>query len=373
MSQPPTPTDVPRRRGDARVAAVFKVRYESLDDLVVAYTEDVSRGGVYLRSETFLPVGAVVRIKLSLPKGAGEVEAIARVAYVLDAKKAAERGKRPGMGMQFLDVGGRPVAEQIAEHLELQARAELELPPAQQAARILVVDDNEAYRKQAEAAMRAAGHHVISAENGVQALGRALQTPPDLVLSDVQMPAMDGWQLVRVLRSRPSLANLAVIFVTTLSGDEERLLGYRMGVDDYIPKPYDPEELTIRVQRVLDRARAYPRSLNEGKVLRGDLSQVALPSLLSFLEMERRTGLLLLVRDDAVASIYLNQGHVVRVLLPNAADERPALERLFEVLDWNSGRFELAEAEVHEEDEVGMPTSHALMEHARRKDEAGRG
>src|SRR5205814_1367030 len=104
-------------------------------------------------------------------------------------------------------------------------------------------------------------------------------------------------------------------FLTTLTDDTQRLKGYRLGVDDYLGKPFLGAELAARVERVLARSRAQAGAAGN-RALRGDLSQVALASVLSLAEMERRTGSLLLLHDDATITLWLRDGAVVRVDLP---------------------------------------------------------
>lgn len=361
---------LPKRRAEPRVAAAFRVKYETLNELVTAYTGDVSRGGLYVKTTKYLPMGAVVRIHLKLPGEGPELRAVARVAYVLDKEEADKHGRSPGMGMEFLDVGGAPLADEIARYIAREnPEVELPPPPAGMSSRVLVVDDDVWHRERAAQLMREAGHDVVTADNGVKALGLALQLAPDIILTDVQMPVMDGWQLVRMLRARPTLSQIPVVFVTALDSDEQRLQGYRLGVDDYIAKPFNDDELALRVQRVLDRARAYPRSVTTTKALRGTLAHVSLPSLLAFLEVEKRTGVLLIVRPDEIATVYLREGAVVRVDLPSSGEEYEGVERLYYVLTWTAGRFELAEAEVDDDDEISVPISNVLLEHARRTEQ----
>lgn len=351
--------------------ASFRVRYDSIHDVVTAYTEDVGSGGLFVCTREFLPVGAVVRIHLEVP-GEGdealEFQVVARVAYVLGEQEAQSCDRAPGMGMEFLDVGGTPLANQLARYFA-QSAPELAVPPppAGMSSKILVIDDDVWYRERAASLMREAGHVVKTAENGVKGLGAALAFEPDLVLTDVQMPVMDGWQLVRLLRARPTLASTPVVFVTSLGSDEQRLQGYRLGVDDYIAKPFDDELLALRVQRVLDRARAYPRNIIGKKALRGELSHVSLSALLTYLEIEQRTGLLLLVRSDAIATVYLREGAVVKVDLPEDVDELEGVDRLLYLLDWDAARFELADADVSEHDTIEMSVSDVVLEHAQRQ------
>ncbi len=372
-AEAPAPGPTPRRRAEPRVAAAFKVAFETVDELVEAYTVDVSRGGLFVRTERFLPMGAVVRLHLRMPEEDRELLAVARVAYVLDSEAARGHDRPAGMGMQFLDVGGSPIADDIARFVaEVSPEVQLPPSPAGQSARVLVVDDDTWHRERAAAVMRDSGYTVVTADNGVQALQEAMQQAPDVILSDVQMPVLDGWQLVRMLRARPTLAHIPVVFVTSLSSDEERLQGYRLGVNDYIAKPFDEDELSLRVQRVVTRSLAYPRDTTTTKALRGSLSHVSLATLLAFAEAERRTGILLLVRTDAIATIYLSEGAPVRVDLPPEADELLAGERLHYLLGWTEGRFELADADVADDDTLGVTTSAVLLEHAKRQQEKQR-
>jgi DNA-binding response OmpR family regulator len=277
------------------------------------------------------------------------------------------------MGMLFLDIEGQPFAEQIAAFIQKETGGEPEresVPPAIDRSTILVVDDVASQRNAAAAALERAGHEVLTADSGVSALGQALKHEPDLILSDVEMPALDGWQLVRLLRARPSLADKPIIFLTSLSSDQERLRGYRLGVDDYIAKPFVEAELVARIERVLGHAKDHPHSVQGNKALRGALEHVSLASLLSFLDLERRTGRLLLVHDEGMATIWLRDGRVLRVSVSGRLDRAEPIERLMHILDWGQGRFELADDDgVADQDEIGLPTSQLLLEHARRRDE----
>jgi uncharacterized protein (TIGR02266 family) len=360
------------RRREPRVAAAFRIRYKTVDDFVVAYSADISRGGLFLATKKFLPIGSVIRLELQLPKDGPVVKIIARVAYILDEATAVERDKKPGMGMEFLDVDGGPIdkllASFLAEHLGGQADAGVPTTPA----RIIVVDDDDTYRERAAAVLRGEGHEVTVASNGLEGLGAVLREPPDLILTDLQMPTMDGWQLLRMVRARPSVAHVPIVFFTTLSGEDERLKGYQLGVDDYIAKPFNERELAVRITRILRQNELRPRSAASKNALRGDLSQVGLASVLSFIEMEKRSGTLLLVSGDKLATLHIASGNVVRVDLPADGDALAGMERLFYVLDWTEGRFDLTAGDVHGDDQVGVPTSFALLEHARRTDEGSR-
>jgi len=357
------------RREHRRISAELKVNFESLESLVSAYTTDISRGGIFVPTEKFLPIGAVVEITLGLPNGGIPLKAIARVAYTTDDPPDGFALRLRGMGMEFLDVGGAPVANQIQRFV---AETISSLPPPVDApiqnGLALVVDDDELYRERASKAMRELGLDVVTANNGVEALGKALQRRPDVILSDVTMPEMDGWQLLRLIRSRPHLAQIPVIFLTRLTSDGERLRGYRLGVDDYVGKPFTAAELGARVRRIVERTRAQGGA-PANKALRGDLSQVALPSLLSLAEMERRTGVLTLIGGDELATLYLREGAVVHIDLSVRFAGKQGIDKFFHVLDWKAGQFELAASDVNQDDQLNLKTSYVLLEHARLRDE----
>lgn len=362
---PSGPDDARRAR---RVEAAFRVRYRSLDQLVVALTHDLSRGGLFMRTARFLPVNAIVRVLLELPDGGGEIPVICRVAYVRGPSEAEASGKPAGMGVEFIDLTPERLA-QITRFITDRGYLLPEATPRPPVS-VLLVEDDEALRAPIVAALRARGDEVREVGNGLEALAACLKQPPDLVLSDVQMPKMDGWQLVRLLRARSSLVRVPVVLLTTLTDDEARLRGYQLGVDDYIGKPVRTEELFARMDRVLQRTRPTADG-KDRRSLRGDLEHVALPSLLSFLALEQKTGELLLA-GEATARVYLRGGQPVHVEIDGAPVSGPDDPALGALLGWTRGQFEFAAAEVLCPDAIGTSVTALLLEHARRSDEGSR-
>jgi uncharacterized protein (TIGR02266 family) len=354
-------------RAEGRVQAAFRVHYQSIDQLVVALTNDLSRGGLFMCTARFLPINAVVRVHLELPEGGGELAVLCRVAFVRGEAEAERTGKPAGMGVEFLDFDPARIAELerfVAAHRSEPATGPTTEPTKVARRRgldIVVADDDPALREPIAAALRGRGDRVREAADGIEALGACLNDPPDLLLSDVQMPRMDGWQLLRILRARTSLVQVPIVLLTTLTDDEARLQGYSLGVDDYIGKPIAIEELAARVDRVVERI--YKTQPRDRRSLRGDLEHVALVSLLSFLAVERKTGLVLLVGETTVR-IYLRGGQPLRVDIddvPVKGADDPALAALFA---WKSGRFEFTAQEIACADELHT-TVNALIEQAR--------
>jgi DNA-binding response OmpR family regulator len=122
-------------------------------------------------------------------------------------------------------------------------------------ATILVVEDDPLQSQILCDILEAAGFTTVSARDGVEGLRLLYQHQPDLVILDVVMPALDGWDVCRRIRE---LSTVPIIFITVRGSDEERVKGLRLGADDYLVKPFVPAELQARVEAVLRRAHMSP-------------------------------------------------------------------------------------------------------------------
>ena len=238
---------------------------------------------------------------------------------------------------------------------------------------VLVADDDAWILRMVATVLEKRGYSVETAVDGEEALQRALARAPDLLITDVMMPKLDGWALVRQLRAHSELAMLPVIFLTALSSEDDRIRGFRLGADDYVTKPFRFEELDLRVTKTLRRTQAAVQETREqlgGSGLRGDLSQVGLSSLLVLIEMERKTGLLQLRSPDGgpTAQILVRDGKVVHARLDDQ-DEPVDAECVYYLLTWAAGEFEFIACLVEGVDRVNVSTTHLLMEGARLIDE----
>jgi len=140
------------------------------------------------------------------------------------------------------------------------------------ARRILVVEDDDLIRSGVAAALAGAGFAVESVGDGAAAEALFVAFRPDLVLLDVMLPGVDGLVLARRMRAR---ADVAVIFMTARDATADRLLGFELGADDYVVKPFVAEELLARVRAVLRRRGDLPETLDLGSVLVDEAAQVA--------------------------------------------------------------------------------------------------
>src|SRR5256885_13242872 len=155
---------------------------------------------------------------------------------------------------------------------------------------VLVADDDAWILRMVATVLEKRGYSVETAVDGEDALARALARPPDLLITDVMMPKVDGWSLVRQLRAHSEMAMLPVIFLTALSSEDDRIRGFRLGADDYVTKPFRFEELDLRVAKTLRRTAQTAQDMREqltGSGLGGRVSQGGLASLLRLVEIER--------------------------------------------------------------------------------------
>jgi pilus assembly protein CpaE len=122
--------------------------------------------------------------------------------------------------------------------------------------KLLVVDDEPSVRKLLKRFFEARGYDVTIADNGLQGWTAARDESPDLVVSDVAMPEMDGYELVRTIRRNPATAAIPVILLSAHSEANELVAGYESGADDYVTKPVDMEVLGLKIDALLRRSRA---------------------------------------------------------------------------------------------------------------------
>ena len=121
--------------------------------------------------------------------------------------------------------------------------------------KILVAEDQPHVRNLMEYKLKNSGYTVIAVEDGRAALQKAEELIPDLILLDVMMPLMTGFEVLSALRHNEKTRDIPILMVTAVSTEEEVLKGLKLGADDYITKPFSPNELAARVKTTLLRRR----------------------------------------------------------------------------------------------------------------------
>ncbi|HTU96069.1 MAG TPA: response regulator [Solirubrobacteraceae bacterium] len=118
---------------------------------------------------------------------------------------------------------------------------------------ILVADDEEDVRELVSYRLTRSGYEVIDAQDGEEAFRLASENVPDLMVLDVMMPRLDGYEVTRRVRAEESLRSVPVILLTARSQETDVSRGFEVGADDYLKKPFNPDELVARVRAVLGR------------------------------------------------------------------------------------------------------------------------
>ena len=117
--------------------------------------------------------------------------------------------------------------------------------------KILIVDDNKHIRLLVRATLKVRDYEVVEAEDGEAGIETAVAERPDLVLLDVMMPKMDGFEVLRLLRKRPETKDVPIVMLTTLAHESDQIKGWGGGVNDYVTKPFNPAALLEVIERCL--------------------------------------------------------------------------------------------------------------------------
>ncbi len=124
-------------------------------------------------------------------------------------------------------------------------------------ARILVIDDDDLLTELVSFTLEAHGHEVATAADGETGLDLAMREPVDLVVLDGILPGLDGLEVLRQLRGEPRTAGLPVIMLSARKDERDVVGGLSLGAEDYLVKPFIPEELAVRIDKTLQRAQVY--------------------------------------------------------------------------------------------------------------------
>ncbi len=233
------------------------------------------------------------------------------------------------------------------------------ITPAVTPGRILVVDDQAANLRAVSALLSRPGYEVITAGNGEDALALAAERTPDLILLDMMMPGMDGFELLALIKQDPVLMRLPAVFLTAAQDRELLLRAFDAGAVDYVTKPFMPEELLARVNAHIglkltrDRLERVARERQElvnlvAHDLKNPLTSVLFASDVMIndgCKPERVPRYLQMIHDSAQDAL----GYIKRYLETQAASashrsrepDAAASVPLREVLDWLAGRYEL--------------------------------
>lgn len=133
--------------------------------------------------------------------------------------------------------------------------SQVEIWAKMESAHVLVIEDDDIVARTIERSLRGDEFRVTISHSGVEGLKAARRRPPDMVILDIIMPGMDGYAVCREMRADPLLAEIPILFLTAKIKDEDKIAGFNAGADDYLCKPFNIDELVLRIQAIIRRAR----------------------------------------------------------------------------------------------------------------------
>jgi CheY-like chemotaxis protein len=226
--------------------------------------------------------------------------------------------------------------------------------------RLLVVDDSRLILRMVRDFFTAHGFEVQEAGDGKEAVDRLAAWIPDVIIADILMPVMDGWELFETVRRLPETSEVPFVFLTVEADLPKRLRGLHLGADDYIVKPFAVEELHARIERILEQRRALVEARRAGDaLLAGSGEHLAISDLLQILALNKKSGVVHLMRGRDEGKIVFEDGEMVHAACGRATG-RKALYRL---LGWSTAMFRvLPREESGGERSLTDPAANALMD-----------
>lgn len=243
--------------------------------------------------------------------------------------------------------------------------------------KILVVDDSASIRSIIRKIVQEIGHTPFLAKNGKEGLQLATEIQPDLVTLDIMMPVMDGWGFLQNFRCQSIFAFTPVIYCTDMNSLDVRRHIFQIGADDFICKPFPPEELKFRINKAINyagyiRADVQNKLPEENSTLQGSLEVIGAASVISFLSMEKSSGTLQITRVQngnlEEIDIIWQDGNITATILEGYSNKPEIL--VYYLLSWPKGEFQFLHNETLGEKTIESSLMSLLMEGTRRLDEA---
>ena len=229
--------------------------------------------------------------------------------------------------------------------------------------RILIIDDTDSSLLALQKFFQHAEYTVFTAQNGKEGLEAALKYLPDIIVSDVMMPEMDGFELCHQLKQQPTTRAIPIILLTARGDAASTIRGFEAGADEYIPKPFDAHDVHARVERILhwvDQQRKRTSKMS------GTLPNTPFFELLRFCQEQRISGAIHLTRhgehETENSRIRLQAGEIVAIELRDITDITVALD---ELLTWEKdGAFTVEQDEPRLPQHDDLPAETGAESHA---------
>jgi len=234
--------------------------------------------------------------------------------------------------------------------------------------KLLLVDDNPMVLAMLKQALSSLANVTVAGDTA-DALLKAVDDPPDLLVCDYRMPGMDGKQLVEKLKSRPATANFSSVLMAG-KGDIAERLSPQDAADDYLEKPFFLKDATRRIKRMIDRIalEKMAKTAPSDGVVRGNLAQMNVIDLMQSLEMGRKSCQLTLTNEGDKCEVFFVEGQVKHATYGSLGGD----QAVFKVLRWTRGSFQLDFEGKTDKETTQLNTQGLLMEGLRLLDESQR-
>jgi CheY-like chemotaxis protein len=236
------------------------------------------------------------------------------------------------------------------------------------AVKVLVVDDNPQVLGLMEKGLEPFCD-VRTAADGADALLKAVDEPPDLILCDYRMPGLDGRQLYEKLRGRAQTKHIPFIFLASHRDVEEKLRPLVEGVEEFIPKPFFVRDLVRSAKKVIDRVQLekMQKSASRPGVIQGHLEEMSILDLMQSLEMGQKSCKLTVRHAGETCEIFFGAGQCQDARLGKLEGD----DAVYRAVPWNDGEFEIDFNAAPTRTTITRTTTGLLMEALRLVDEAG--
>lgn len=175
--------------------------------------------------------------------------------------------------------------------------------------KILVIDDDSAINELIKINLELIGYKVIQALDGVKGFALAKQELPNAILLDIMMPEIDGYTVAQRIRQNPETKNIPILMLTALSQLNDKVKGFDIGVDDYLTKPFEMEELKVRLRAVLKRSNQIPESIATREIL--SVGEVTLLPETYSVKINEKIAKLTPIEFDIFNLLFQNHGNMV--------------------------------------------------------------
>lgn len=192
--------------------------------------------------------------------------------------------------------------------------------------RILLVEDDLAIRQLLSVILQNENYTTVKATNGKEGLAalEGNKNHIDLILSDILMPDMDGFEFIKAVKGNPDFKTIPFIFLSAKTDTQSRIMGLRLGADDYIPKPFNRDEVSLKIKLLLEKSTSLKKSTITG--LAGNLKNMSMKELLQVINITRRTGVIVIVSPTVSGALYFRGGILINAAIGDKWGEESAIK-----------------------------------------------